>query len=669
MVPMLNRYLSEMTNVAIIVTDARGQIEWCNAGFERLSGYTLDELSGKTPGSVVQGPMTDRSTVEMIRSELSELRSFRTELLNYRKDGSTYWISFEVHPVLDESGVLTNYVAFEYDVTELKEAQLASDERAERGDQLAQFAQQAIAERDEDELTRLGAACLRAGLSASGVEISPLYKVLSESASIELGEESLSVSVSGLGPSPGVMITLRFASCTPTDRDSLDFVRSVADLLGQARARARAEHEADQLRESLERRVAQRTMALERLNQDLEQQIVERKDAERTARLAQREIRWMLNEINLSVVLMTDETEVIYSNAAARELLRGGADTDDDPLPDGTNMCEALRRLAPRLGGDSLRIVDAMEALRDTNRHMAVLQVEFMGSDDTVAYQARLNRSDDAGVPRIVLTLEDVTEAKRRERRTVEQTAALGHVARLETMGELAAAMAHELNQPLAAVSNYISGSIRLMRAKGIEDRALSDAMERAIVQSQRAAEIIRRIRSFSRADVSSRELTNINDVITESVELMRSDAKYRGILIVATLGEDLPPVSIDPIQMEQVCINLLRNAMDAVQINDRARRLVSVKSALNAERSEVVVSVSDRGPGISDERLANLFDPFLSSKRSGLGLGLSICRSLVEAHKGRISATSKIGEGSTFEFRLPAKSREIPKSLIPTTE
>jgi len=135
-----------------------------------------------------------------------------------------------------------------------------------------------------------------------------------------------------------------------------------------------------------------------------------------------------------------------------------------------------------------------------------------------------------------------------------------------------------------------------------------------------------------------------------------REDAKVRDVVSVAALDDQLPAVWVDPLQMEQVCINLLRNAMDAVQGLAGERRRVSVTTEVTPDGESVIVRVADSGTGIDAEKLATLFDPFISSKRSGMGLGLAICRSLVEAHQGRISASSIPGSGSTFEFRLPVK-------------
>lgn len=660
--PMLQSYLAETTNVAVIVTDSRGHIEWCNNGFERISGYTLDEVVGKTPGSVVQGPDTDRDTVRRIRSELERQRPFRTELLNYSKHGKPYWISFEVHPVFDEHGTLRNFVAFEYDVTALKQAQLAAQSRARRADLLAAFAQRTFEIQNETDLLNATGDCLKEGLGASGYDITRsaagkgtpsipddptrghLYIPITADIATHLG------------------VNLHLDDTEANDRDSIDFIRSVTDLCSQTLARARAERDAIQLRDSLERRVASRTRELELLNESLASQITVRKDAERLAKLSQQELRSTLDELNLRVFLLDENARVLFVNTAGLDLLQSTGSIWDEEAKRGADFIQELRLLGSSLGEDMIRLADTVDGVHQQRRHGVVLQVELNSRDGATLYQARVNRTDQVDSPRILLTLEDVTEAKLKERKSAEQTAALGHVARLETMGELAAAMAHELNQPLAAVSNYISGTIRLMRSKGIEDAAITDAMQRAIVQSQRAGEIIKRIRSFSRADASNRDLHNVNDIISESVDMLRADAKIKNVLVVAELGVDMPPVLIDTIQIEQVCINLIRNALEAVHGLDRDRRIVIVSTRTDESRSEVVVAITDRGDGISQDRLETLFDPFISKKRSGLGLGLAICRSLVEAHQGKISATSTVHQGSTFEFRLPVYSSGVKR-------
>jgi PAS domain S-box-containing protein len=260
---------------------------------------------------------------------------------------------------------------------------------------------------------------------------------------------------------------------------------------------------------------------------------------------------------------------------------------------------------------------------------------------------------DDTGkAHRITGSLTDLTDRKRAEEAARQHQAELAHVARLGTMGGMAAGLAHELNQPLAAIVSYARGCIRRIRG-GAEPPELIEALEHIATQAVRAGEVIRRIRNFARKEEPKREPVDVNELVREAVRFSESEARKQEVAIRLSLTARLPLVEADSVQVEQVLINLLRNAFDATRDSDSDRAEVLVETALDG-RDGVVVRVRDWGKGILPAIADRVFDPFFTTKPTGLGMGLSISRSLIEAHGGRLWATPNPDRGTTFHFTLP---------------
>lgn len=229
------------------------------------------------------------------------------------------------------------------------------------------------------------------------------------------------------------------------------------------------------------------------------------------------------------------------------------------------------------------------------------------------------------------------------------------HVSRLSAMGEMAATLAHELNQPLAAMMNYAQATRRLLQSSETEqaDR-LRDLMTKAVDQAKRAGEIIRRLRNFVAQGETDRLLDDISDVVNEACGLALLGARAEGVETTMALAADLPEILMDRIQIQQVVVNLIRNSLDATI--DQEKRAISVKTVLG-EGNTLGVSVADNGPGLDKAVAERLFQPFNSSKTDGMGIGLSISRTIIEQHGGRIWATPNDGGGVIFRFTLPIEA------------
>ena len=251
----------------------------------------------------------------------------------------------------------------------------------------------------------------------------------------------------------------------------------------------------------------------------------------------------------------------------------------------------------------------------------------------------------------------DITAAKAAEAslkdaetRLQEVNAELLHASRLSVMGQMASTMAHELNQPLTAVTNYLEAGRHLIASGVGSTERITDLMEKAVAQAQRAGEVIRRLRQFVSKGETERTSQNLNQLVEQTLALGLVGARQAGVRVSLELDRNLPPVVVDPVQIQQVMLNLVRNAIEAMEVTDR-RELTITTRAVGAE---IETCVADTGPGIAPELLDRLFQPFVTTKKTGMGLGLSICREIVEAHHGHLTVAGRASGGTIFRLTLP---------------
>src|ERR1035441_9070026 len=233
----------------------------------------------------------------------------------------------------------------------------------------------------------------------------------------------------------------------------------------------------------------------------------------------------------------------------------------------------------------------------------------------------------------------------------------LVHVSRLSAMGEMASALAHELNQPLAAISNYMKGSRRLLAGSADPNTPkIESAMDRAAEQALRAGQIIRRLRDFVSRGESEKRVESLSKLIEEAGALGLAGAREQNVQLRFNLNPESDLVLVDRVQIQQVLVNLFRNALEAMA-QSRQRELI-VANAADAD-DMIEVAVSDTGSGFHDDVQSNLFQTFFTTKETGMGVGLSISRSIIEAHGGRMWAENNPAGGATFRFTLPAAPNE----------
>ncbi|HTI66292.1 MAG TPA: PAS domain S-box protein [Caulobacteraceae bacterium] len=257
-----------------------------------------------------------------------------------------------------------------------------------------------------------------------------------------------------------------------------------------------------------------------------------------------------------------------------------------------------------------------------------------------------------AGSPRFFTGfIRDLTERQETEARVQELQGELIHMSRVTVMGEMASALAHELNQPLSAAANYLRGATRLLEVESPDLPRIREAIRKAGDQALRAGDVIRHLRDFVARGETDRILENLPKLIEEASALALVGARELGVRVIYRFDPAMDVVLADKVQIQQVLLNLMRNAIEAMETSPRRQLTVSTGPAEDPDMVEI--AVADTGAGLSEEVAARLFEPFMTTKPHGLGVGLPICRTVVESHGGRIWAEPNPGGGATFRFTL----------------
>jgi two-component system sensor kinase FixL len=254
---------------------------------------------------------------------------------------------------------------------------------------------------------------------------------------------------------------------------------------------------------------------------------------------------------------------------------------------------------------------------------------------------------------RFVGLIRDLTRQKQAEEEALRHREQMMHVSRLTTMGEMAAAMAHELNQPLSAIATYTAACVRLLEKGDQAQEDVVSALQEIGTQAYRAGEVIERMRDFTRGRELDRTVVSVGEIIDEILPLAELDARANRVQLTVDVAPDMPRIVADPVQIQQVILNLLRNGVDAMADTPEDGRQLRLTAFRDSDDS-IRVDIGDRGHGVSDESRARLFTPFFTTKKAGMGMGLAISRSIITAHGGRLDCNNNADIGATFFFTLP---------------
>jgi PAS domain S-box-containing protein len=420
-------------------------------------------------------------------------------------------------------------------------------------------------------------------------------------------------------------------------------------------AQRRAEAEVRQLNAALEMRVAERTAALQTVNDRLAGEIGERLRVHDALRASQRLLAdtvdhssaiVSLKDINGRYLLVNREFERLFGHQ--RPAVVGRRD-EDLFAPD-------LAALLQARDGEVLASAVPMSFEQD-------LPVSDDGTRSYVCVKFPLSGAD--GVPYGVGSMStDITAVKQLQETLRRHQDELAGVLRLHTIDEMAAAVAHEIHQPLCAITNYAQGGVLRLQAGDFHAAALLDVFERIAAEGLRAGQILRGIRSFMRRESSEETAVDVRALAGEALRVLEPEARLHRVTVRLEDGEALPPVRANANQIEQVLVNLMLNGVQAVATDDCVRREVVVAATRSGDTVEV--AVSDNGGGITADVATRLFSPFVTTKARGLGLGLAISRAIVENHGGRLWATSRAKAGAIFRFSLPLATAhgDVPPAL-----
>jgi two-component system sensor kinase FixL len=374
--------------------------------------------------------------------------------------------------------------------------------------------------------------------------------------------------------------------------------------------------------------------------------ITARKHAEES--LHDREERYRhLVEMHPDAIAIHREGRYLYFNPAGAKLL-GAAE------PEQLVGIPVLSIVHPEFQASVAQRIEAVQKGRDVLRFDDEKLIRLDGKVIDVEITGTQFVFD--GEPAVQITMRDITHRKQVEKKFAEQQAQLAHVARLNAMGEMVGGIAHEINQPLAAISNFAGACTNLITAQHDDwaDNVLGFTRQIS-QQAVRCGDIIRRLGNFAKKSEVLPSIQKINDLVEESVELVASAAGKRAVTVQLDLVEPSPCVAVDGIQIQQVIVNILRNAYEAMHESNADTHHVTIRSRMTADCVEI--SIKDSGPGLPDDELGNLFDTFFTTKKSGMGVGLAISRSIIDSNGGRLWAESDPEIGATFYFTLPVVS------------
>jgi PAS domain S-box-containing protein len=378
--------------------------------------------------------------------------------------------------------------------------------------------------------------------------------------------------------------------------------------------------------------------------------IEDRQQAEEALRESERRYREMLQNVQLVALMLDERGRLTFCNDFLLELTGWqreeitGADWFETFLPPD------VRKQSKPFFFNALQQGDIQE-------HVENEIVTRSGERRLIRWSNTVMRDPQGRAIGATSIGEDITERKRAREALENAQAELAHVTRVATLGEMTASIAHEINQPLGAIANSASACLRWLDAQKLEEARRSAS--RVISESHRASQIIGRLRALVKKAPPRKDWLDVNETIHEVIALADSEVQRNGVALEIQLSDDLPFILADRIQLQQVILNLMMNAMEAMSGVGNGPRELLIRSGTD-ESQGVLVSVQDSGPGLDPKSLDHLFDAFYTTKPQGLGMGLAISRSLIEAHGGRLWASANAPHGAVFQFTLPLEGARV---------
>ena len=414
--------------------------------------------------------------------------------------------------------------------------------------------------------------------------------------------------------------------------------------------RKAAEEALQRANEELERRVQERTADLRRAYEALSEQMRIREQTEEALLASNEKYRALFETFPIGISITDDQGEVIEINktqsristlASMATFMRDSELNKPSATlihPDGRPMQQ-----------------EELPSSRALREQRVIADVE-LGVRYASSARVRWFSVTAAPIPvkgyGVVVAYTEITQRKKLEEKDRVHQTELARVSRLNTMGEMAGALAHELGQPLAATLNYLHGCQLRLQAGEYAPELFESALSQAIYHAEQAGSIVRHVRCFVRKHEPESVPTNLNELIQQMLGLLDFDRREMGVRLQLQLAPENPIVMVDPLEIHQVMINLMKNGLEAMTETPPEQRLLEIESRLRPN-GRVEVTVSDRGPGVAKKNLTQIFNAFYTTKRNGIGLGLAVCRSIIESHEGKLAVNRNVHGGASFRFDL----------------
>jgi PAS domain S-box-containing protein len=409
--------------------------------------------------------------------------------------------------------------------------------------------------------------------------------------------------------------------------------------------RQRAEAALREANAELERRVAARTA-------ELEDEVARRRRAEAILRASEERWRSMFEASAVGIAVIDQQHHFAGANEAFQKMVGYSA--------------EELQSLGPleiTHQEDREATQEMLDDVRGAMRQDHPLEERYHRKDGEVIWvRVSIARALDprSGLPGTPAVIEDITERKRAEIAWHDARDALSRATRLTTMGELSASIAHEINQPLAAIINNGNACKRFLATSPPDLEEVKDAVDEIVRDGQRASDVLRRIRAMLKSVTPERTQVDINQEIAEVLELARHELQRHSVSVQTDLHPDLPAIPADRVQLQQVVLNLVMNGIDAMRPITDHSRVLTVRSLLD-DQHNIIVNVADSGVGLDLANRDRIFETFFTTKAEGMGMGLAISNSIIQAHHGRLWAEPGSPFGAVFSFALPLVGRVSP--------